>query len=95
MPLAAVSCAPPSNTESTLIEGMLDLSTIQVIDCGVTLNDVVNATDVRDLNTIAVLTSQPQLLSDEQISTATSALAFYLESSQNNVRLFSFGGVAG
>ena len=74
---------------------MLDLSTIHVIDCGVTLNDVINSTDVRDLSTIAVLTSQPQLLSDEQISTATSALAFYLESSQNNVRNFSFEGVAG
>ena len=86
LPLAAVSCAPPSNIKSTSTEAVLDLSTIQVIDCGVTLNDVINATDVRDLNTIAVLTSRPESLSDEQISTATNTLASYLENSQHEVK---------
>ena len=74
--------------ESTSNEGELDLSTIQVTDCGVTLNDVINATDVQDLNTIAVLTSQPERLSNEKISTATTALASYLENSRNEVKLF-------
>ena len=75
--------------DSTSVEGRLDLSTIEVADCEVTLNDVINATAVRDLNTIAVLTSRPESLSDEQISTATNALAFFLKNSQNEVkRLF-------
>ena len=65
--------------DSTSVEGKLDLSTIEVADCEVTLNDVINATAVRDLNTIAVLTSRPTSLSDEQISTLTYALAFFLK----------------
>jgi len=69
-----------------MAEGNFDLASLHVIECGISLNDVENATTEQDLVTIAVLTSQPDLLSDEKISTATFALAFYLDSLQDEVK---------
>jgi len=86
LPLAAVACLPPSISENTIAR-RLNFSTIQTTDCGITLNDIVNATTISDLHTLAVLTSQPNLLSEDQVATATTVLANYLENSETEVSL--------
>jgi len=86
LPLAIVTCIPPpENSLST--EGTLDRSTLQFVKCNITLNDI-NATTVEDLNNLAVLTSQSDLLSANQVAKATDALKSFLKSSASEVMLF-------
>ena len=83
--MAAVTCMPsPKPSASLSTEGNLDLLTVQVINCEIT-HDIFNVTNVQDLNALAVLTSQPDLLSEEQLSTATESVANYLKISGNKV----------
>jgi len=82
---AATSCLPPPNFESGyLFEGSFDLSNILIINCSISLNDIMDST-IEQLPILAVLTSQPESLSREQIAIATKTLSIYLEKLQDEV----------
>jgi len=84
--LAAILCVPITNLESGLkTENNFDRSTIEVLDCGVDLINVRHSSIDRLLPQLLVLTSQPGILQEKDISTALDTLDFYLNNSQHQV----------
>ena len=61
------------------MEGSFNESNILKNDCNTTLNDLKNLT-IEKLDNFAVLTSQPQVLSPEQVSAALASLEFLEQS---------------
>ena len=82
----AILCIPSNRSDSALErEGMFDLSTVEFLECGVDLKNVVNSSNERLLPQLSVLTSRPVLLTEEDIATAVDVLRFYLTNSQEQV----------
>ena len=77
---------PPDNFETSInSDCSFDQSTISLLECGVTLDGILNST-ISSLSTFAVLTSKPESLSESQISAAINLLELYLESIKNQVQ---------
>ena len=72
------------NSNIRLPKGLFNRSALQAVNCGVTLTSSTNYS-LGVLPIIALLTSEPQLLSEEQIVTATASLSAFLERLQNEV----------
>ena len=83
-PLASVRCLPSKLQNSRLSSkdtgGYFDTSTLVELPCGVTINDVENITTDK-LPQLEVLTSQPELLSEDDIRKTTEILQNFQERS--------------
>ena len=84
--MAAATCMPPPN--NSVYIASFDQSTLYVINCSANLNNFKSST-IEDLPTVAVLTSNPGLLSGNEVTIATETLANYLKQAQDQVPLFS------
>ena len=81
--MAAVRCLPGSSNQN-YFGGDFDASSLLEISCGVSLRDLGNGSH-QDLSTLEVLTSQPNLLNETEIQTATEVLVSFQKS--NNIEV--------
>ena len=77
-PLATIRCLPTESNNEPKSEndtgGIFDLSSLQELPCGITLNNITSAT-AENLPQLEVLTSQPDLLKRDDVTKATEILA--------------------
>ena len=82
----AILCTPSNRSDSALErEGIFDLSTVEFLQCGIDLTNVVNSSNERILPQLSVLASRPLILTEDDIATAVDVLRFYLNNSQEQV----------
>ena len=84
-PLAAIRCLPTQSNNEPKSEnntgGIFDLSSLQELPCGTTLNNITNVT-AENLPQLEVLTSQPDLLDEEDVTKASEILANFQSSNE-------------
>ena len=83
---AAVLCIPAPAISGLPIEGFFDNGTLVEIECDVTFATVLESSNIENISALAVLSSQPDTLTNKNISIATTTLARYLNNSQEEVR---------
>ena len=85
LPLAAVICLPltDSGLEPTN-KARFDKSTLAILDCGVTMLDLTELTNGL-LPQLFVLTSRPEVLTEDDVTEVTGILARFLNNSQKEV----------
>ena len=85
--MASATCLPHTKTEQLgIIEGQFDETTVSVIKCGTTIENLMNNNTIESLSTLSVLTSAPEVLSEEDIRIATGVLETQLQQSTPEVK---------
>ena len=88
VPIAAATCLPTpleGSEVGTRTTPRFHESTVAVINCKTTLVDLINTT-IRDLPTLSVLTSAPEILTRVNVSIAVDILESYVSQAQQEVR---------
>ena len=89
-PLATIRCLPTESNNEPKSEndtgGIFDLSSLQELPCGITLNNITSAT-AENLPQLEVLSSKPDSLDIDQVTKATEILANFRTSPNEEVSL--------